>query len=97
MTTQQAIPQVGDLRVWWIPQVPMAAFRVHVDDIAQAKLIIKALAEYDLFQLEHHVKPDYFSVGGLEVYVADIDGENTPGWEEWEDEDGKDIDHTGEG
>ena len=85
-------PKLGDLRVWWIPQVPMKAFRVPVKDTEQAKLILDTLAFYDIFQYENNVKPDSSNAGGLEVYVDDINGEGAPGWEEWEDEEGNDID-----
>jgi len=92
MTQTDIQPKQGDLRVWWIPQVPMKAFHVPVKDTEQAKLILDTLAFYDLFQLENHIKPDYSNAGGLEVYVDDINGEGKPGWEEWEDEDGNNID-----
>jgi hypothetical protein len=72
------------LRVWWIPQVPMEPFYVDVRSITEAKLVIKTLADYDLFQFDHHIKPDYSNVGGLEEFV---DGK----WIDWEDEDGYDI------
>lgn len=85
-------PKVGDLRVWWIPQIPMSAFRVPVKDIEQAKFTLVLLANYDIFQFENHVKPDYSNVGGLEVYVEDA-GDGKPDWEEWEDEEGNDIDN----
>lgn len=74
----------GDLRVWWIPQVPMDAFHVRVDTIDKAALIIKTLAEYDDFQYKNRVKPDYTNAGGLEVFE---DGE----WCEWYDDEGEDI------
>lgn len=94
-------PKIGDLRVWWIPQVPGKAFHVTVKSIREARLILDTLARYDLFQFRNHIKPDYCNVGGLEVYVADA-GEGKPDWEdwddeegeEWEDEEGEDIDHT---
>lgn len=75
----------GSLRVWWIPQVPMKAFRVPVKDAEQAKLLLNALADYDAFQFENQVKGDYCNAGGLEVFEG---GE----WSEWYDEDsGDDI------
>lgn len=74
----------GSLRVWWIPQVPGQRFFVPVADLAQAKLLLTTLARYDLFQLEHRIKPDYANVGGLEVFE---DGE----WCEWNSDDGDDI------
>lgn len=77
----------GQLRVWHIPQVPMHSFRVYVSSIQEAKLVLEALAIYDLFQLEYKIKPDYSNVQGLEVYE---DAE----WIEWMDEDGDDIDDT---
>jgi hypothetical protein len=71
----------GDLRVWWIPQVPMQAFYVPVADLAQATLILDMLAQYDLFQFKHRVKPDYSNAGGLQMF--DESGE----WTDWYDED----------
>ena len=74
----------GDLRVWWIPQLPMKPFHVPVKSIREAKLILDTLADYDLFQFENHVKPDYSNAGGLEEF----DGT------EWlEDDEGNDIDN----
>ncbi len=73
------------LRVWWIPQVPMKAFRVDVKTLDEAKLLLDTLAKYDLFQFENNIKPDYANTGGLEVFE---DGE----WLEWCDEDGCGID-----
>lgn len=78
-------PVNGDLRVWWIPQVPMKPFRVDVKTIDEAKLLLKTLAQYDLFQLENNIKPDYSNAGGLEEFV---DGE----WFEWSDANGDQID-----
>lgn len=76
---------MGQLRVWWIPQVPMGPFYVDVINIREAKLLLKALADYDIFQFKNNVKPDYSNTGGLEVW----DGLE---WAEWHDEDGSDID-----
>lgn len=73
------------LRVWWIPQVPGKPFRVDVASVDQAKLLLTTLARYDLFQLEHNIKPDYCNAGGLEMFE---DGE----WVEWYDANGDDID-----
>lgn len=75
----------GDLRVWWIPQIPMKAFTVPVADLRQAKLLLRALADYDRFQFENKVKPDYCNAGGLSVYE---DG----AWSDWESPDGESID-----
>lgn len=72
----ETITKEGDLRVWWIPQVPMNPFRVDVETPEQAKKILDVLAKYDMFQYENNVKPDYCNAGGLEVFE---DGE----WTEW--------------
>lgn len=76
----------GDLRVWWKPQVPCASFYVSVKDIWTAHKILEVLADYDLWQLDHNIKPDFSNAGGLEIY----DGKE---WEEWEEpETGQQID-----
>ena len=74
------------LRVWWIPQLGMKeVFHVSVTTIKEAALIINTLAQYDLFQLEHNIKPDYSNVGGLETLDENAE------WIEWENEEGEDI------
>lgn len=83
MTTE---PTEGDLRVWWIPQVPMKAFYRDVADLQQAVLLVEALADYDTFQLENGIKPDYCNIGGLLTFE---DGE----WVDWhEAATGRDFD-----
>lgn len=78
-------PKDGNLRVWHIPQVPGRPFIVEVETPHIAKQIINLLAEYDLFQFEHRIKPDYTNASGLEVFEG---GE----WTEWYSEDGENID-----
>lgn len=81
---------VGDLRVWWIPQVPMKIpFYVTVKDIIEAKLILNCLANYDLFQFKYNIKPDYSNVGGLQILELNNDKLE---WVEWYNDDGDDID-----
>lgn len=75
------------LRVWWIPQVPMKAFRVDVESTKEAKKLLDVLANYDIFQYENKIKPDYSNTGGLETY-----NEETKKWEEWYSDDGESID-----
>jgi len=84
MPKKTAAP-VQKLRVWWIPQVPMKAFRYDVKTVEEAKLLIDALAKYDIFQYENNVKPDFANAGGLEMFE---DGE----WCEWYDDEGNSID-----
>ncbi len=76
--------QEGDLEVWWIAQVPMEAFTVDVNGIYEAMKVLTILAEYDKFQFENNVKPDYCNAGGLNVWE---DGE----WSTWYSPDGEDI------
>lgn len=86
----------GDLRVWWIPQIGMKeVFHVPVATPAEAKLLLTALADYDLFQLANRIKPDYCNAGGLECfqqYGPPDDADDFPDWCEWGDEDGDGID-----
>lgn len=79
------IPKIGQLQVWWIPQIPMKAFRVNVDSLKEAKLLLHTLADYDIFQFENNIKPDFSNAGGLQVYTEE-------GWEDWCDDEGRDID-----
>jgi hypothetical protein len=75
------------LRVWWKPQIPMKSFYVEVETPKEAKKLLDILANYDLFQLENRIKPDYCNAGGLEIF-------NGLEWEEWYDDCGDDIDQT---
>lgn len=73
------------LRVWWIPQIPMSSFYVDVSTVEEGVKIMDVLADYDAFQLENNVKPDYSNAGGL--VQLDDDGE----WLGWcDDETGED-------
>ena len=78
------------LRVWWIPQVPMDPFYWNVTSVLIAKTMIDMLGAYDQFQYENKVKPDYCNAGGLQEKVAD--NGNDDDWEEYEDEEGRNID-----
>jgi Superinfection exclusion gene product 17 len=75
----------GDLKIWWVPQLPMKAFEVSVPDLQTASLLLDTLADYDRFQFENKVKPDYSNAGGLLIFE---DGE----WFDWEDDDGNEFD-----
>lgn len=78
--------KVGDLQVWWIPQVPMAPFYANVASVAEGARVLDILAAYDFFQLAKNIKHDFSNEGGLEIYSANADGEGKAGWEEWFDE-----------
>ena len=84
--------KIGDLRVWWIPQIGarIPRFEVPVDSVAEGVLVMDALAQYDLFQLKYKIKPDYCNAGGLVVCVPGVDDDGKPtgkvDWEDWYDE-----------
>lgn len=74
------------LRVWHIPQVPGKPFLVNVNSVKEAKFVLIVLCNYDEFQYEQNIKPDYSSVSGLEYY-----DESDKKWYEWENEYSDDI------
>ena len=67
-------PGTHKYRLWHIPQIPGKAFEVHTDDLAYAKALIDVLADYDLFQYENRIKPDYANLSGIDVW-CDPEGE----------------------
>jgi len=90
--------EYGDLRVWWVPQVPGKAFHVKVYNLEQAAMVLDLLADYDMFQYLVRVKPDYANAGGLEVFeknsvpIGADDRYWRDGWTDWYDDDGDDFD-----
>jgi hypothetical protein len=77
---------VGDLQVWWIPQIPMKPFEVDVASVAEGAKILQVLENYDVFQFDNLIKPDCANAGGLRRWCCDADGEGNQGWEDWYDE-----------
>lgn len=55
-------------RVWWVPQIGMTGkpFELDVPTIEAGLMICTALADYDVYQFENKIKPDYCSMGGLQ-------------------------------
>lgn len=86
MQMEEGELEVEKLRVWHIPQVPGKPFHISVDSPKDAIKILNTLAEYDLFQFENRIKPDYCNAQGLQVW-----DENEKEWLEWESENGLDI------
>jgi hypothetical protein len=78
---------VKKFRVWHIPQIPMKPYHVEVSSVQTGVLVLRTLADYDLFQYENKIKPDYANAQGLEVFE---DGE----WVEYDPED-EGFDHLG--
>jgi hypothetical protein len=69
------------LRVSHFPQVPCKGFVVEVKNLEEAKLICDVLANYDLFQYENKIKPDYANM----TYVEEYDEEECV-WISWSDD-----------
>ena len=70
------------LRIAHYPQIPCEPFYVeNISDLQEASRIINILADYDLFQFENHIKPDYSNVCLLEKW-----NEEEQKWEDWSDE-----------
>lgn len=69
------------LRVSHFPQIPCKPFIVEVKDLCEAKKIFDILADYDLFQYENKIKPDYANMTVLEEF-----DEDEQEWVSWYDE-----------
>ena len=54
-------------QVWWIPQIPGKPFTVPVGSREEGQKLLKVLADYDRFQFQNRIKPDYCNAGGLSV------------------------------
>lgn len=86
MKLKQKRPEESDLRVLHFPQVPCDPFEVDVPSIEVAGLVMDILGDYDRFQLDNNIKPDY---ANATLLVRMEDGE----WCDWYDEEtGMDID-----
>ncbi len=59
------------LRICHMPQFPCKPFIVEVEDLKQAKFLSDVLANYDLFQFENRIKPDYANVTLVEQWNED--------------------------
>lgn len=70
-----------NLRVAHFPQIPCKPFDVEVEDLKQAKLVMDVLSNYDLFQYENSIKPDYCNVTVLEMWDEEVED-----WCNWYDE-----------
>jgi hypothetical protein len=69
------------LRVSHFPQVPCKPFIVPVDSLKEARKIFDVLANYDIFQFENRIKPDYCNTTVLEYW-----DEEEQEWLSWYDE-----------
>lgn len=77
------------LRVWHIPQVPMKAFFAEVESVEEGVRLMDALAQYDMFQYQNNIKPDYCNANGLQLWDESIteeemaDMELKDRWVDW--------------
>jgi hypothetical protein len=55
----------------------MKMFTVPVRTFREARLLLSTLADYDRFQFENRIKPDYCNAGGLQAFDPD-DTEDGP-------------------
>ena len=75
------------MKVWWIPQVPGKPFEVDVKSVQEGVKVMDILGEYDAFQFENNIKPDYCNAGGINVFDPDDDTDGPDGsWVSWWDE-----------
>lgn len=79
--------KMSKLRISHHPQVPCKAFHVEVSDLDEAIKVRSILVNYDLFQFENRIKPDYANMTTLEEY-----DEEEGDWLQWYNEDGLDFD-----
>jgi len=84
-------PKEGDLKVWWIPQVPGKAFEVLADSEEEAVKICNVLAEYDEFQFREAIKGDYCNAGGVLRYEKSDNPGFDDDWYDAYDDNGEDL------
>lgn len=71
----------------------MKAFKVEVSSVEEGVRMMNALADYDMFQYENDVKPDYCNANGLQMWDESlteqdqIDMELSDKWVDWYNED----------
>jgi hypothetical protein len=84
------------LRVWHVPQIPMKSFKVEVASVEEGVRMLNALADYDLFQFENNIKPDYCNMNGLQMWDESLTEEDMQGmeltdkWVDWYNDDYED-------
>ena len=76
------------LRVFHNPQIGWSKnFHVDAESVEEGVKIMKVLAEYDMFQYENSIKPDYANANGLLMFDPEDDYDGPEGsWCSWFDE-----------
>ncbi|MEU0871631.1 hypothetical protein [Nocardia brasiliensis] len=69
MTETTTEPAVGDLKVWYIPQLGSGLkFEYSVPDLATGAAVLDALGKFALYEFRNRIKPDYADAGGVVRY-----------------------------
>lgn len=80
-------------RVWHIPQIPMKSFNVEVESVEEGVRLMDTLANYDAFQYENNIKPDYCNMNGLQMWDESLTEEDmrdmdlSDKWVDWYNDD----------
>jgi hypothetical protein len=74
MATDKTKPE---LRLCWYPQMPCKPFISTASSAKEIKILRETLANYDLFQFENQIKPDYCNMGVVERFDPE-DTEDSP-------------------
>lgn len=69
------------LRIVHFPQIGAKPFKVEVSNLQEARLLFNTLADYDLFQYNNRIKPDYANATVVQEW-SEEDGE----WIDWSDD-----------
>lgn len=65
----------------------MKSFKVEVGTVLEGVKIMQVLADYDAFQFDNNIKPDYSNAGGLQMFDPSDDTDSPEGsWVDWYDE-----------
>lgn len=64
-TTNPTELRGGEIKVWYIPQIPMQPYEVMVPDLKTAQIVLDALISLSIFEFENRVKPDYADAAGI--------------------------------
>jgi hypothetical protein len=75
------------LQVRHYAQVPCKPFCVDVDDEIEAKKVMDILTYQHLFLFHNKIIPDYANMITVVMWDEDSDGEGTPGWGNYHNED----------
>lgn len=74
---------MNKLRLSHFPQIPCKSFTVEVSSLEEALKISDVLANYDLFQFDNNIKPNYCNMTTLEEFDEEVQA-----WINWEDDEG---------